>query len=219
MVRDAERMLRRLIGEDIEFVIQPAAESAWVMADHAQIHQVIVNLAANARDAMPNGGKLGIATANVEVDEELAAAYPGVAPGSHVLTTFTDTGAGMPEEVRQNIFEPFFTTKEQGKGTGLGLATVYGIVRQSGGWIEVDSRVGEGTSFRIYLPRIHALPAAATSRSPRVGQAQRRRDRDGRGGPGGRAPLDEAHSRQPRLPRSGSGKRRARLRTRCHISR
>lgn len=160
VVRDAERMLRRLIGEDIEFIIQPAAESAWVMADHAQIHQVIVNLAANARDAMPNGGKLHIATANIEVDEELAAAYPGVAPGSHVLTTFTDTGAGMPEEVRQNIFEPFFTTKEQGKGTGLGLATVYGIVRQSGGWIEVESRVGEGTSFRIYLPRIHPLPEA-----------------------------------------------------------
>ena len=160
VVRDAERMLRRLIGEDIEFVIQPEAESAWVMADHAQIHQVIVNLAANARDAMPNGGKLRIATANIEVDEELAAAYPGVAPGSHVLTTFTDTGAGMPEEVRRNIFEPFFTTKEQGKGTGLGLATVYGIVRQSGGWIEVESRVGEGTSFRIYLPRIPALPAA-----------------------------------------------------------
>ena len=161
VVRDAERMLRRLIGEDIEFVIQPAAESAWVMADHAQIHQVIVNLAANARDAMPNGGKLRIATANIEVDEELAAAYPGVAPGSHVLTTFTDTGVGMPEEVRQNIFEPFFTTKEQGKGTGLGLATVYGIVRQSGGWIEVESRVGEGTSFRIYLPRIHALAGGA----------------------------------------------------------
>ncbi len=167
VVRDAERMLRRLIGEDIEFVIQPAAESAWVMADHAQIHQVIVNLAANARDAMPHGGKLRIATANIEVDEELAAAYPGVAPGSHVLTTFTDTGGGMPEEVRQNIFEPFFTTKEQGKGTGLGLATVYGIVRQSGGWIEVESRVGEGTSFRLYLPRIHPPPAAARP-DPRV---------------------------------------------------
>jgi PAS domain S-box-containing protein len=163
VMRDAERMLRRLIGEHIEFVIQSAAEPAWVMADHAQVQQVIVNLAANARDAMPNGGTLRIATANIEVDEELAAAYPGVAPGSHVLTTFTDTGAGMPEEVRQNIFEPFFTTKEQGKGIGLGLATVYGIVRQSGGWIEVESRVGEGTSFRIYLPRIHPFPEQARS--------------------------------------------------------
>jgi two-component system, cell cycle sensor histidine kinase and response regulator CckA len=167
VVRDAERMLRRLIGEDIEFVIQPEAESAWVMADHAQIHQVIVNLAANARDAMPDGGRLGIATANVDVDEELAAASPGAAPGSYVLTSFTDTGAGMPEEVRQNIFEPFFTTKEQGKGTGLGLATVYGIIRQNGGWIEVDSRVGEGTSFRIYLPRTHALPAVS-DRDPKA---------------------------------------------------
>jgi PAS domain S-box-containing protein len=168
VVRDAERMLRRLIGEDIEFVIQPAAEPAWVMADHAQIQQVIVNLAANARDAMPNGGTLRIATASIEVDEELAAAYPGVAPGSHVLTTFTDTGAGMPEEVRQNIFEPFFTTKDQGKGIGLGLATVYGIVRQSGGWIEVESRVGEGTSFQIYLPRIHPFtePASSDARAP-----------------------------------------------------
>jgi PAS domain S-box-containing protein len=156
VVRDAERMLRRLIGENIEFVIQPAAESAWVMADHAQIHQVIVNLVANSRDAMPSGGKLLIATANTEVDRELAAASPGVDPGSYVVTTVTDTGIGMPDDVRESIFEPFFTTKEQGKGTGLGLATVYGIVRQSGGWIEVDSAVGEGTSFRIYLPRIDA---------------------------------------------------------------
>jgi PAS domain S-box-containing protein len=154
VVRDAERMLRRLIGEDIVFDIQPVADSAWVMADEAQIHQVIVNLAANARDAMPGGGTLRIATSNVDVDEELAAASPGVAPGSFVLTTFTDSGTGMADDVLQNIFEPFFTTKAQGKGTGLGLATVYGIVRQSGGWIEVNSRVGSGSSFRIFLPRI-----------------------------------------------------------------
>ena len=158
VVRDAERMLRRLIGENIEFDIQPAAESAWVMAEDAQIHQVIVNLAANARDAMPNGGTLRIATSNVEVGQEVAAANPGVAPGNFVLTTFADTGVGMPDVVLQNIFEPFFTTKAQGKGTGLGLATVYGIVRQSGGWIEVNSQVGEGTCFRIYLPRIQAQP-------------------------------------------------------------
>ena len=220
VVRDAERMLRRLIGEDIEFVIEPAAESAWVMADHAQIHQVIVNLAANARDAMPNGGKLRIATANIEVDEELAAAYPGVAPGSHVLTTFTDTGGGMPEEVRQNIFEPFFTTKEQGKGTGLGLATVYGIVRQSGGWIEVESRVGEGTSFRIYLPRIHPL---AGSRHVPIRACRTR--------PNGGATVlvvedQEAVRRLTKLTLVSLGyqvleaeSRRPRVRTRRHISR
>jgi two-component system, cell cycle sensor histidine kinase and response regulator CckA len=158
VVRDAERMLQRLIGEDIELRTRLDPRLGLVMADPDQIHQVIVNLAANARDAMPYGGTLEIATAEVEVDKTDAAGHPDAAPGWHVLLTVTDSGMGMTKEVRQQLFEPFFTTKEQGKGTGLGLATVYGIVRQSNGWTEVRSEVGQGSEFRIYLPRIVAGP-------------------------------------------------------------
>ena len=160
IVTDAERMLRRLIGEDIELVTRLAPHLGLVMTDPDQIHQVIMNLAVNARDAMPHGGRLEIATADTEVDQEAAAAHPDAAPGRYVRLTVTDTGTGMTDEVRRNVFEPFFTTKEQGKGTGLGLATVYGIVRQNGGWIEVESEYGRGSTFRIYLPRLEAGVAA-----------------------------------------------------------
>ena len=160
IVSDAERMLRRLIGEDIELVTRLTPGLGQVMADPDQIHQVIMNLAVNARDAMPNGGKLEIATAEVEVDRATAATHPDAAPGRYVRLRVTDTGMGMTEEVRRHVFEPFFTTKEQGKGTGLGLATVYGIVRQSDGWIEVESAPGRGSTFRIHLPLVDAGVAA-----------------------------------------------------------
>ncbi len=156
VVADAERMLQRLIGEDIELVTTLAPHLRPAMADPDQIHQIIMNLAVNARDAMPEGGKLEITTANVQLDDTTAAIPPDAAPGRYVQLTFTDTGTGMTEEVRRNMFEPFFTTKEQGKGTGLGLAMVYGIVRQNGGWIDVQSEIGRGSTFRIYLPCVDA---------------------------------------------------------------
>jgi two-component system cell cycle sensor histidine kinase/response regulator CckA len=167
VVRDAERMLQRLMGEDIEFRTRLDPQPAWVMADPAQIHQVMINIAANSRDAMPDGGRFELITSNVEIDQAAAANDRDATPGRFVLTTLRDTGMGMTEEVRQNIFEPFFTTKQLGKGAGLGLATVYGIIRQSGGWIDVQSQVGQGSSFNIYLPRIDAgpLPADAGSTS------------------------------------------------------
>jgi two-component system, cell cycle sensor histidine kinase and response regulator CckA len=158
VVNEAKRMLQRLIGEDIELATTLDPLVGQIMADPGQIDQVIVNLALNARDAMPEGGKLEITTSNVDVDENIVAAHPGAVPGRYVLMTVADTGIGMDEKTLQSVFEPFFTTKEPGKGTGLGLSTVYGIVRQSGGWINVQSEVGQGTSFRIYLPRKDACP-------------------------------------------------------------
>jgi PAS domain S-box-containing protein len=156
VVTDLERMLRRVIGEGVILIAELNPTIGNVEVDPGQIEQVIMNLAVNARDAMPEGGQLIIETDNVELDEAFVSRYPEVRPGSYIMFSMSDSGYGMDEDTRAKIFEPFFTTKDRGKGTGLGLATVYGIVKQSGGHITCDSNPGIGTVFRIYLPRIEA---------------------------------------------------------------
>ncbi|MEK8036449.1 MAG: ATP-binding protein, partial [candidate division NC10 bacterium] len=159
VVQGMAQMLRRLIGEDIELDVALGAGLWLVEADPHQLEQVVMNLAVNARDAMPHGGRLRVETANAEIDEAFALQRPGATAGPHVQLTVSDTGGGMDEATRARVFEPFFTTKEPGKGTGLGLSTVYGIVKQHGGYIEIDSAPNRGATFRMYLPRTEA-PAA-----------------------------------------------------------
>jgi len=148
------KMLKRLIGEDIELKTLPAKNLGAVRIDPGQFEQILVNLAVNARDAMPNGGKLTIETANVELGEEYGRTHSYPQAGLHVMLAISDTGQGMNEHIKAHLFEPFFTTKEKGKGTGLGLATIYGAVKQANGHIEVYSEEGKGTTFKIYLPRV-----------------------------------------------------------------
>jgi PAS domain S-box-containing protein len=167
IVRETGRMLPRVIGEHIEIGIVFSVEQAPVLADPTQVQQVLMNLAANARDAMPEGGKLTIEVANCELKQR-GGEPADVPPGHYVTLTVSDTGAGMPPEIQSRAFDPFFTTKELGKGTGLGLSTVYGIVKESGGSILLNSERGEGTTFRIYLPRAkeEIIERAAASRVP-----------------------------------------------------
>src|SRR6266478_935712 len=154
VVEEMGRLLPRLIGEDIELVVRGSENLGAIRADASQMEQVIMNLAVNARDAMPDGGRLLIETLNAELDSTYNAVHPIVRQGRYILLAVSDTGTGMSAEIQAHVFEPFFTTKAQGKGTGLGLATVYGIVKQSGGFIWVYSEIGRGTSFKIYLPRV-----------------------------------------------------------------
>jgi two-component system, cell cycle sensor histidine kinase and response regulator CckA len=172
LVTRFDPMLRRLIGEDVELVITTSPDLGLIRADPAQIQQVVLNLVVNARDAMPEGGKLTIETANAEIGEESARAYPDWPPGDYVVLGVSDTGCGIDEQIKTHIFEPFFTTKEVGKGTGLGLSSVYGTVKQGGGFIRVESEPGTGAVFRIYFPRVVGVVSAglvAPAESPRGG--------------------------------------------------
>ena len=156
VVADLEKMLRRLIGEHIELDIVAGPDLGVVKADPGQINQIIMNLAVNARDAMPKGGQLIMTTDNIEFTASHTCRFEDLPPGRYVRLTVTDTGGGMDGETLDHIFEPFFTTKEVGKGTGLGLPMVYGIVKQNGGCVDVESRPGQGATFTIFLPRIEA---------------------------------------------------------------
>lgn len=174
LIRDSRSLLERLLGEEVRLETELAEDLGWVQADPSQIHQILLNFSTNARDAMPEGGVLRVQTANAEVSESEAARRPEARAGSFVKLSVTDTGTGIDAETLKHLFEPFFTTKPHGQGTGLGLATVYGIVRQSGGWIEVQSAPGEGATFAVFLPRVEApLPETDSAREVAISRPVR----------------------------------------------
>ena len=177
VITHVRKLLARLIGEDVtlEHFVEP--ELASVRFDPGQVEQILINLAVNARDAMPNGGLLTLETANVDLDEEYVKSHPYVEAGPYVMLAVSDTGAGMTDAIRANLFEPFFTTKEAGRGTGLGLAMVYGAVKQNGGQIEVYSEPGHGTTFKIYLPAVDQAAGDRARTNQRAPPAGHRVDR------------------------------------------
>jgi signal transduction histidine kinase len=170
VVEDSMKMIQRLIGEDIELSVSLGKPLWAVKADPGQIVQVLLNLCVNARDAMRKGSDLAIETKNVSIDVEAARTRPALVPGNYASLVVSDTGTGMTKEIQSHLFDPFFTTKELGKGTGLGLSTVYGIIKQSGGYIWVDSELGRGSSFTLYFPAVDA-PLTATM-TPEITEAE-----------------------------------------------
>jgi PAS domain S-box-containing protein len=166
VINDTANMLKRLIGEDIELETHLKPTVGSIKFDTGQLAQILMNLAVNARDAMPDGGKLTVETSNIFIDPQYASSHVGLLPGAYVMLSMSDTGTGIPQDIQERIFEPFFTTKGVGKGTGLGLATVYGIVRQSGGGIFVYSEEGHGSTFKIYIPRVADEAVQETLASP-----------------------------------------------------
>ena len=206
IVAGMEPMVRRIIGDDVSVGVRLAQDLAPVEADQAQIERVILNLAANARDAMPDGGRLTIETQNVELDDDYVASRGEGTAGANVLLAVSDTGVGMSDEVQRHLFEPFFTTKSPGAGTGLGLATVFGVVKQSGGSIYVYSEEGRGTTFKIYLPAASGAGRRG-GRRRRRGRARQRDDHDRRGRRE-RARSRADHARDQGLQRAGGGRRR-----------
>ncbi len=172
LITEFNKMLRRMVDEHIELVNILEPELDKIKADPGQIEQVIMNLVINSRDAMPAGGKLIIETANEDLDEAYCRVHSAVPPGRYAMIAVSDTGMGMSADTQTHIFEPFFTTKDQGKGTGLGLATVYGIVKQSGGYIWVYSELGKGTTFKIYFPRIDEPIQSSTVMDGGSGQVE-----------------------------------------------
>jgi PAS domain S-box-containing protein len=170
IVQDMQRLVQPLIGENVELVTVLSSESVHTRADASQLEQVLMNLVVNAKDAMPTGGKLTIQTQSIELDEAHRGGQNFIRPGQYVMLSVSDTGLGMDKETQSRIFEPFFTTKEKGKGTGLGLSTVYGIVKQTGGYVMVHSEEGHGTAFNIYLPRVNAAADMLALPAPRIAE-------------------------------------------------
>ena len=166
LIGDMDELLRRTLGEHVEIELKLAGDLWPALADSGQVENSLLNLAINARDAMPDGGKLTIETSNVHLDEDYASSNAEVTPGDYVMMTVTDTGTGMPQDVLAHVFEPFFTTKEVGKGTGLGLSMIYGFAKQSGGHAKIYSEVGHGTTVRLYLPRLANQSTVSDSAAP-----------------------------------------------------